>query len=127
MLDLLCKILRVKFGVVMIFQRIVSVQKPFFFQHLKNKIIFDTIFTDSYTEITNFIQGYIDNEVNFNRDDTCLKQCSDFQHVEYHTCRNSTLCQLNFLDKNKTRCDGTIRECTFIESDMTICPNVSIY
>lgn len=73
----------------------------------------------------NFIQGYVDNEINFNREDTCSKQCSDFKHVDYHICRNSTLCILNYLDKNKTRCDGDIRSCEFIESDMHICPNVS--
>ncbi|XP_055324712.1 uncharacterized protein LOC129579091 isoform X2 [Sitodiplosis mosellana] len=77
----------------------------------------------SYTEITNFVQGYIDNEVNFNQDGTCRKQCSDYQQVEYHVCRNHTLCILNYLDKNKTRCDGQIRSCRFIESDMTLCPN----
>lgn len=79
----------------------------------------------SYTEIVNFIQGYIDNEINFNREDTCSKQCSDFKHVDYHICRNNTLCILNYLDKNKTRCDGDIRSCEFIESDMHVCPNVS--
>lgn len=83
------------------------------------------LFSVSYTEIVNFIQGYIDNEINFNREDTCSKQCSDFKHVDYHICRNSTLCILNYLDKNKTRCDGDIRSCEFIESDMELCPNVS--
>ncbi|XP_031621010.1 uncharacterized protein LOC116339329 [Contarinia nasturtii] len=77
----------------------------------------------SYAEITNFIQGYVDNEVNFNQDGTCRKTCSDYQQVEYHVCRNHTLCILNYLDKNKTRCDGEIRSCRFIESDMTVCPN----
>lgn len=83
-------------------------------------------FSVSYTEIVNFIQGYIDNEINFNREDTCSKQCSDFRHVDYHICRNDTLCILNYLDKNKTRCDGDIRSCEFIESNMRVCPNVSI-
>lgn len=86
--------------------------------------VFGLIIIDSYTEITNFIQGYIDNEVNFNQEDTCRNQCSDYQQVEYHTCRNSTLCHLNYLDKNKTRCDGKIRQCEFIDSDMVMCPNV---
>lgn len=82
------------------------------------------LLSDSYTEITNFIQGYIDNEVNFNQEGSCKETCSDYQLVEKPVCRNNTLCILNYLDKNKIRCDGKIRSCRFIESDMTMCPNV---
>lgn len=84
-------------------------------------------FTDpeSFTQITNFIQGYVENEVAFNRDGSCTKSCSDYQRTRQHSCRNSTLCAVNYLDKNKTRCDGDIRDCRFIESDMTVCTNVS--
>lgn len=91
-----------------------------------SRTLFFCLLSVSYTEIVNFIQGYVDNEINFNREDTCGKQCSDFKHVDYHICRNSTLCILNYLDKNKTRCDGDIRSCEFIESDMELCPNVSV-
>lgn len=80
---------------------------------------------ESFAEITNFIQGYVENEVNFNRDGSCTKTCSDYRVTQQHSCRNDTLCHKNFLDKNKTRCDGDIRDCTFIESDMSICTNVS--
>lgn len=81
---------------------------------------------ESITQITNFIQGYVENEVAFNRDGSCTKSCSDYQRTRQHSCRNSTLCAVNYLDKNKTRCDGDIRDCRFIESDMTICTNVRV-
>lgn len=103
--------------------------------------------TDSYTEITNFMQGYIENEINFNRDGSCRQTCNDYDRVDNRVddrvdnrvddrvdhnnnrvyCRNHTICNLNYLDKNKTRCDGQIRSCMFIDSDLSICPNVSYY
>lgn len=131
MSDLSYKILRVKFGTVTISIKIVSnletIEKVLLFWTISlcSRLIFVCFFLVSYTEITNFVQGYIDNEVNFNREDTCSKQCDDFHRVDYHVCRNNTLCILNYLDKNKTRCDGEIRNCQFIESDMRVCPNVS--
>lgn len=80
-------------------------------------------FSVSYTEITNFVQGYIENEVNFNREGSCLETCSDYRLTYQHGCANSTMCHINYLDKNKTRCEGLIRSCQFVESDITICPN----
>lgn len=84
----------------------------------------DLFFSVSYTEITNFVQGYIENEVNFNQEGSCAGTCSDYRLTHQHGCANSTMCHINYLDKNKTRCDGQIRSCQFVESDMFLCPNV---
>lgn len=127
MSDRLCRISPEKSGIVMTFRRNVSeanATNTHSIWCLVALLVLLISITDSYTEITNFIQGYIDNEVNFNQEGTCKKQCSDYQQVEYHVCRNHTLCILNYLDKNKTRCDGQIRSCQYIESDMIMCPNV---
>lgn len=78
----------------------------------------------SYTQITNFIQGFIENEANFNVDGSCRGQCEDYHLVHHQGCKNYTICTINYLDKNKTRCDGTIRSCTYVEPDMRLCPNV---
>lgn len=95
------------------------------FQFFIRKFVVHSI-SDSYTQITNFIQGYIDNEANFNIDGSCTKTCEDYDYIEHQGCKNYTICTINYLDKNKTRCDGKIRSCTFVESDMRLCPNVSI-
>lgn len=132
MFDRWYKISRAKFGIATIMARNVSASHNIFDFYVMNSDewfsthAFFSVLTDSYTEIVNFVQGYIDNEINFNREDTCSKQCSDFRHVDYHICRNNTLCILNYLDKNKTRCDGEIRSCEFVESDMYLCPNVGV-
>lgn len=70
------------------------------------------------------MQGYIENEVNFNREGSCARSCDDYQKARQHNCRNGTACQFNYLDRRKTRCEGAIRNCTFIESDMSLCTNV---
>lgn len=102
----------------------------YFLLKIKNKFYlqrYDSIsFPDSYTEITNFVQGYVDNEVNFNPNGSCTRSCSDYTSTRNYGCKNDTLCQINYLDKNKTRCDGRITDCTFIESDMSLCANVSV-
>lgn len=124
--------LAVKFGAVMILIIIVSlwlIEMPKITQNsiwAMGTLILAKMscFSASYTEITNFVQGYIENEVNFNRDGSCSSTCSDYRIAEQHGCANSTMCHINYLDKNKTRCDGQIRSCQFIESDMTLCPNV---
>lgn len=70
------------------------------------------------------MQGYVENEVNFNWDGSCAKTCADYDWTRLHSCQNSTACGFNFLDRQKTRCEGEIRNCTFIESDMSMCSNV---
>lgn len=70
------------------------------------------------------MQGYIENEVNFNRDGSCAESCPHYEFTRLHSCKNGTACKINYLDSRKTRCDGEIRNCTFIESDMSMCTNV---
>lgn len=81
---------------------------------------FVAFFIDNYyTSITNFMQGYIDNEVNMNEEHSCSGQCNDFKSTKNNGCRNETLCaHSNFA---KTRCGGEIFDCTTIDSDGVAC------
>lgn len=80
---------------------------------------------DTYTQLTNFIQGYVDNEINLNPYGSCAPYCSDYKSTKNYDCNEKTLCAANYYDKNKTRCHGTIRDCDYFDSTFTYCPNVS--
>lgn len=78
---------------------------------------------DYYTAITNFMQGYIDNEINLNSDQSCTKTCPDYKQSKNFNCQDGTLCaHQNF---QKTRCSGDVINCSVIESDGTVCLVVS--
>lgn len=80
---------------------------------------------DTYTQLTNFIQGYVDNEINLNPYGSCAPYCSDYKSTKNYDCNEKTLCAANYYDKNKTRCHGMIRDCDYFDSTFTYCPNVS--
>lgn len=80
---------------------------------------------ESYTELTNFIQGYVDNQINMNPDGSCAPYCTDFKETKSYGCKEGTICAANYLDHNKTRCMGTIRDCDYFGPSFSLCPNVS--
>lgn len=80
---------------------------------------------DSYTQLTNFIQGYVDNEINLSPDGSCVQYCSDFKKTKNYGCKSNTLCGANYLDHNKTLCEGTVRDCDYFGPTFSYCPNVS--
>lgn len=72
-----------------------------------------------YTSITNFMQGYIDNEINLNDEHRCDGTCSDFKSTKNHECQHDTLCaHKNFA---RTRCAGDMFDCNTIDSDGMAC------
>lgn len=77
-----------------------------------------------YTSITNFIQGYIDNEINLNPDQSCSGTCADSRLTKNFGCYNGTLCgHSNF---QRTKCSGDVFDCDVIDSDGTACLVVRI-
>lgn len=77
-------------------------------------------------EITNFLTGYIDNEVNLNSDGSCALTCGDYQNTKHHTCRSDTLCSEAKADvRSKISCKGRLRGCSALEDSITVCPSVS--
>lgn len=77
------------------------------------------------TQLTNFLQGYIDNEINMNSNGSCSMHCRDYRSTWNYGCNKKTICATNYFDLNKTRCDGFIRDCDYFGASFDYCPNVS--
>lgn len=76
----------------------------------------------TYYQITRFIQGYVDNEVNINPDASCSRTCGDYTQTRNYDCQAGTLCGEPHIDKVSTRCNGTILNCEFIDDELSVCP-----
>lgn len=76
-----------------------------------------------YHQITRFIQGYVDNEVNLNADKSCKQTCSDYTSTKNFGCAEKTLCkEYSHIDEASIRCKGSIYNCDFVDDDVTVCP-----
>lgn len=80
----------------------------------------------SYTEIANFLQGFVDNEANLNAAASCAGVCSDYRKTAHFQCQSGSLCDRNVNDHEQAKCGGIIRDCQGIDdSDVNICETVS--
>lgn len=81
----------------------------------------------TYEQVTNFMQGYIENEGNMNGDNDCKTSCSDYRLAENHMCFNGTYCaqQPEGAERDRSICRGKIVDCEFIGSDFNVCKSVS--
>lgn len=80
----------------------------------------------TYTEITNFLQGFIDNEANLNAASSCTATCSDYRKAYHYHCQSGSLCDRNVNDHDPAKCGGILRDCQEIdESELTICETVN--
>lgn len=79
-----------------------------------------------YNQITRFIQGYVDNEINLNPDQSCRQTCSDYSMAKSFGCAKDTFCgDYQHIDQASTQCKGTIYNCDYVDDDLTICPVVA--
>ncbi|KRT84564.1 hypothetical protein AMK59_354, partial [Oryctes borbonicus] len=72
---------------------------------------------ENYLEITQLLQGYIQNEVDLNPDGTCRENCGYYQYTKSYSCFQNLYC------RQQRRCKGKIFNCQYIDSDMWICPS----
>jgi len=75
----------------------------------------------TYFQITRFIQGYVDNEINLNPDQSCTQTCSDYSRTQSYGCHRDTLCGQTHIDPVTSRCNGTIYNCDFVGEDLAAC------
>lgn len=76
----------------------------------------------SYAEITNFLQGFVDNEANLNGDASCSATCSTYWKSRHFQCQSGSLCDRSVNDHDAAKCNGIIRHCQEIDnSDVNIC------
>lgn len=81
----------------------------------------------AYTEVTNFLQGYVDNEANLNEDGSCAATCLDYVVTRHYNCVSGSLCDSSENRHESAKCDGVIRNCDAIDNaDLTICEIVRI-
>lgn len=77
-----------------------------------------------YEEVSSFLQGFVDNEINLNIEQTCTRTCVDYEQTKQYGCHNDTLCAQGNVVAKVNQCKGTVRNCQFIEADVEICPSV---
>lgn len=74
---------------------------------------------DTYVEITQLLQGYVQNEVDLNSEGTCKETCSEYSYTKSHSCYQNLWC------RQQKKCEGRVINCQYIDADMWICPAVS--
>ncbi|XP_034832290.1 uncharacterized protein orion isoform X3 [Maniola hyperantus] len=70
---------------------------------------------ETYEEVTRLLQGYIENEVDMNSDNTCRENCGHYTLAKHHTCFKEQFCA------QQAACKGRIIDCNYIDSDMWVC------
>ncbi|VEN36573.1 unnamed protein product [Callosobruchus maculatus] len=71
---------------------------------------------ETYEEVTQLLQGYVQNEVDLNPEGTCRENCAEYTYTKSHGCYKNLFCQ------QQRRCNGKIINCHFYDADMWICP-----
>lgn len=73
----------------------------------------------TYERVTKLLQGYVENEVDMNTEETCRETCDHYQITESFTCFKELYCA------KQPKCTGKVLYCQYLDSDMWICPSVS--
>lgn len=74
----------------------------------------------TYERVTKLLQGYVENEVDMNTEETCRETCDHYQITESFTCFKELYCA------KQPKCTGKVLYCQYLDSDMWICPSVSV-
>lgn len=81
----------------------------------------------TYEEVTNFLQGYLDNEVNLNPENSCQSTCEDYKVTDNYGCFEDTYCALKpEKERERAICKGKIVNCEFLGSDLNVCSSVRL-
>jgi hypothetical protein len=74
---------------------------------------------ETYVELTQLLQGHIQNEVDMNSESTCRENCAYYSYAKSHGCYHNQVCA------RQPRCNGKLIDCRYIDSDMWVCQAVS--
>ncbi|KAH8418347.1 hypothetical protein KR222_002648 [Zaprionus bogoriensis] len=69
----------------------------------------------SYDHVTRLLQGYVENEINLNAEESCSQSCEDYQNAGISGCYGDELC------RKQPKCAGRLHSCRFIDADMSVC------
>lgn len=77
----------------------------------------------SYDQVTNFLQGYVDNELNFNTEDSCKQNCADYTKTKNFQCVSETVCgETQTQHRHLSVCKGDVRDCVDLgDIDTFVC------
>lgn len=76
---------------------------------------------ETYVQLTELLQGYIENEVDINEGKSCQQKCSYYEHTKPYGCYRGDVQYCG----QQPQCKGNLHECSFIDSDFWVCPSVS--
>lgn len=71
----------------------------------------------TYVQLTQLLQGYIENEVDMNNEQSCGQNCASYSGNR----GRSTGCYKDQFCAKQNRCRGAIQKCQFIDADATVC------
>ncbi|XP_055526442.1 uncharacterized protein LOC129719078 isoform X2 [Wyeomyia smithii] len=72
---------------------------------------------ETFLQFTRLLQGYVENEVDMNTDNTCKENCAYYNWgVKQEQCYKDMYCS------KQPKCAGKIYSCDYMDSDMWICP-----
>ena len=74
---------------------------------------------ETYVEVTQLLQGHVQNEVDMNSDSSCRENCGYYSYTKSHGCYHNQFCA------RQPRCNGKLIDCRYIDSDMWVCLAVS--
>uniref|UniRef100_A0A2M4A7E9 Putative secreted protein n=2 Tax=Anopheles triannulatus TaxID=58253 RepID=A0A2M4A7E9_9DIPT len=73
---------------------------------------------ETYLQFTRLLQGYIENEVDMNTENTCRETCAHYQYGH-----RQEQCYKELYCTRQPKCAGRIYDCEYVDSDMWICPS----
>lgn len=73
---------------------------------------------ETYEQITNLLQGYIQNEKGLDTHESCSDECSAHSFTRDPKCEEQ-------LCRTQRKCSGNIVGCQNVHSELTICNAVS--
>ncbi|CAB3374677.1 Hypothetical predicted protein [Cloeon dipterum] len=77
-------------------------------QHVEN---------ETYVQLTELLQGYVQNEVDLNPKASCGENCAYYTYAKVHGCYHNQYCS------KQRKCAGRVFDCQFVDSDSWICPS----
>jgi hypothetical protein len=71
----------------------------------------------TFLQLTELLQGHIQNEVDLNPYSTCRENCGYYAYAKVHGCYHNQYCS------KQRRCNGRLFNCQYIDSDALVCPS----
>ncbi|CAL4162549.1 unnamed protein product [Meganyctiphanes norvegica] len=78
---------------------------------------------ETFVQITELLQGVIENEVDMNNGGTCQQNCAYYEHARSEGCFYS---ETQYCGSHR-RCGGTLHNCGFYDADAWVCKSKNPY